>query len=302
MQIERRKIFLLIILALVLALIWLRPLDAMALQYSKDGLARALATLTVAQGMNAAISLFQSVSLDVQVFVGVGFHPGVVLNPLVDLLEQFSTLMLAATFSFATQRLLIEVASASSVCWLLTFLVVACGVIRWQNWTQPSWLSNLTVGLLCLRLVVPAVAIVSEATYVSLLASKYNTSQKEIKTADDEIQGVNPNDANDAKTQATKGLSYLVDKFVQKVESMKKKAGQATEVAQEIKSLKKKVDGVVEHLVRLAAVFIVQTIVLPLLFLWLMLRLYHVLSTLLLYPRKSNDRKEQHVPQLQDKT
>lgn len=301
MQIERRKIFLLIILALVLALIWLRPLDAMALQYSKDGLARALATLTVAQGMNAAISLFQSVSLDVQVFVGVGFHPGVVLNPLVDLLEQFSTLMLAATLSFATQRLLIEeVVSASSVCWLLTFLVVACGVIRWQNWTQLSWLSNLTVGLLCLRLVVPAMAIVSEATYVSLLASQYNTSQNEIKTADAEIQDV---DAKDAKNQATEGpVDKFVSKVVQRVESMKKKADQATEIVREIETLKKKVGGVVKHLVRLAAVFIVQTIVLPLLFLWLMLRLYHVLSTLLLYPRKSNDRKEQHVPQLQDKT
>ncbi|MDD2894124.1 MAG: hypothetical protein PHF20_09385, partial [Halothiobacillaceae bacterium] len=107
MQALQRKWLLLAILALAVALVWLRPLDVMAQSYVDSGLKRALVTFASARALNAVLSLAQSTSVSIQVGAGVSAHPAAVLDPLDDLVEQFSTIMLVATLSFAAQHLLI---------------------------------------------------------------------------------------------------------------------------------------------------------------------------------------------------
>jgi len=248
----------LLILALLLALVWFRPMDAMAERYTESGLKRAFATFAAARGLNAVISVLQSASVNFQIGAGASLQLGAVLDPIDDLVEQFSALMLAATLSFATQRLLIEVSSALLVSVLLTALFLAWGVFHWKNRAPPGWLPRLALGLLCLRLAVPVAALGSEVTYRLLLESKYETSQAQIKSAD----------LADAEAQPGEGLA----------ERVKRWWAQSADIGKKIEALKAKADGWVEHIVRLAAVFIVQTAVLPLLFLWAMLRLYRVLA------------------------
>jgi hypothetical protein len=203
--------------------------------------------------MNATISVLQSI----QVGAGATIQLGAVLDPLDDLVEQFSALMLAATLSFATQRLLIEVSGAWPVSVLLTVLFLAWGVSYLRNRAPPGWLPRLALGLLCLRLAVPTAALGSEVTYRLLLVNKYEASQAQIKSA--EV----------VEVQAGESLT----------ETVKRWWAQTTEMGKKIEALKARVTGLVEHIVTLAAVFIVQTVVLPLLFLWAMLKLYCVLST-----------------------
>jgi hypothetical protein len=116
--------------------------------------------------------------------------------------------------------------------------------------------------LLCLRLAVPVAAVASELTYRMLLAGKYEASQAEIKRA--EV----PDVGAQVEAQANEGFA----------ERLKRWWAQGTDIGKKIDALKAKADGWVEHMVRLAAVFIVQTVALPLLFLWAMLRLYRILS------------------------
>ncbi len=281
MHIGQRRMLGILILALLLALVWFRPLDTVAEQYTESGLKRAFATFAVARGMNAAISVLQSASINFQIGAGASFQLGAVLDPLDDLVEQFSALMLAATLSFATQRLLIEVSGAWLVSVLLTVLFLAWGVFYLKNWALPGWLARLALGLLCLRLAVPMAALGSEVTYRLLLAGKYETSQAQIKSAE----------VSDVEVQAGEGLA----------ERAKRWWTQSTDIGKKIEALKAKADGWAEHFVRLAAVFIVQTVVLPLLFLWAMLRLYRVLSAPF-YPRNLDRRAEHHVPQLPNET
>lgn len=273
MQSGRRRMFGAVILAVLLAIVWIRPLDALAEQYTESGLKRAFATFAAARAMNATISVLQSASINVQIGVGASLQLGAVLDPLDDLVEQFSALMLAATLSFATQRLLIEVAGAWPVSVLLTVLLLAWGAFHVRSSTPPGWLPKLALGLLCLRLAVPAVALGSEVTYQLLLKDKFEDSQAKL-TSD-----ATP-DA-DAKV----GESWM-DKL--------KRWAQNTDIREKIGKLKTKADGWVEHIVRLAAVFIVQTIVLPLLFLWAMLKIYGVLSA----PFNENGRFGRTKPRL----
>lgn len=258
MHLGRRKMLGVLILALLLALVWFRPLDTVAEQYTESGLKRAFATFAAARGLNAVISVLQSASVNFQIGAGASLQLGAVLDPLDDLVEQFSALMLAATLSFATQRLLIEVSGALLVSVLLTVLFLAWGAFHWKNRAPPGWLPKLALGLLCLRLAVPMAALGSEVTYRLLLESKYETSQAQIKTAD----------VADAEAQSGEGLA----------ERVKRWWTQSADMGKKIEALKARADGWVEHIVRLAAVFIVQTAVLPLLFLWAMLRLYRVLA------------------------
>ena len=277
MHIGRRKMWGVLILALLLALVWFRPLDTVAEQYTESGLKRAFATFAAARAMNATISVLQSI----QIGAGASIQLGAVLDPLDDLVEQFSAIMLAATLSFATQRLLIDVSGAWPVSALLTVLFLAWGVFYLKNRASPGWLPRLALGLLCLRLTVPTIALGSEVTYQLLLASKYEASQAQIKSAE----------VPDVEVQAGEGFA----------ERIKRWWAQSTDIGTKIETLKTKAGGWVEHIVRLAAVFIVQTIVLPLLFLWAMLWLYRVLSARF-DVRNLHGRTEQHAPQLPNET
>ena len=253
-----RKVTLLLALTLILAMVWLRPIDDAAQQYVDVGLKRALVTFASARALNALISLTQGASVSFQVGAGASVHPGAVLDPLDDLVEQFSAIMLVATLSFASQHLLILLFGAWPVSVVLTLFIVVSGSILLSGRTPPSWLSRATVGLLILSLAVPIASLASETIYQLLLAEEYNLSQAQIKT----VEPV------DSTPEVNEG--YL--------DRIKIIWAQRTDVGKQIDALTAKASGLVEHIVNLAALFIVQTILLPLLFLWALLQLYRVLS------------------------
>lgn len=250
----RAKLLIVIAIASVLALVWLKPLDQMAEDHVEAGFKRALATFAVARTLNGVLSVVQSTSVGVQVGVGASVNPGAILEPLDDLVEQFSTIMLVATLSFALQGLMLNAASAWPISALLSVFILAWGLLRWQNKAVSPWVPRLALGLLCLRLAVPVLALASEATYKIAFAPGYESSQEqiaEVKIPDNEIR---PDET-----------------FTDRV---KRWWAQGEELQKKMEALKAKAEALVENLIRLAAIFIVQTVVLPLLFLWLLLRLY----------------------------
>ncbi len=253
-----RNALLAFVLALLVALVWLRPLDPVATDYTEAGLKRAFATFAVARALNAGISVLKSGEMSLQFVAGASVQVGAVLDPLDDLVEQFSAIMLAATLSFATQRLLIEVSGAALVSIVLSALLVAWGALRLANRPLPRWLPRLALALLCLRFAVPVAALGSEATYRVLLKDGYEISQAKVGRAE----------VPEVAVQVGESLSDTLKRWI----------NQSVDVAKKIEVLKTMADEWVDHIVRLAAVFIVQTVVLPLLFLWLMLRGYRLVA------------------------
>jgi len=271
----RHTIVVLVIVA-ALALSWLGTVDTVAKRSTEAGLQRALATYAVARGFNAIISLAMSASVNVQFIAGMQVSPGALLDPLDDLIEQFSLVMLAATVSFAAQRLLIEIGSSWPVSVLLTLVSAIWLALRWRSRldgrrafatpAQASRMARIAIALICLRFAVPAVALASEATYQFVMAGTYEAAQAKVKA----VEGAEPAEATAPQSRMDRIRRWLSDK---------------TEVAEKIEGLKARFDAAIEHLVRLTAVFVVQTIVLPLLFFWLMVRLYRTLVPPL-YPKR----------------
>ena len=258
MQPSQRKWLLLAILALAVALVWLRPLEVMAQSYVDSGLKRALVTFASARALNAALSLAQSTSVSIQVGAGVSAHPAAVLDPLDDLVEQFSTIMLVATLSFAAQHLLITLVGAWPLAALLTLVLLVWGGFIWRERDAPAWLKKIALGFIFLIFAVPIASVASEATYRLLMANEYENAQAHITV-------MSP---GEAVVSADENLS----------QKLKRLWSQSTDIKKQVDELTTQANATVEYIIRLAALFIIQTVVLPLLFMWLMLQFYRIFS------------------------
>lgn len=157
--------------AIVVALAWLKPLDRGAEAHVKAGLKRALATYAVARTINGLVSVAQETGVAVQPGgVGMTFAPGQLLDPVNDLVEQVSSVMLAVSVSFGIQLLLLHLGGSALVSLVLTAAVLACAVLWWRRTPVPRWIWRLLAAMLLVRFAVPLAASGSELAYEYAMA------------------------------------------------------------------------------------------------------------------------------------
>ena len=100
--------------------------DSVSQQYADQSLTRALVTFTAARALNAVISVAQGTEVAVEPGgVGVILTPGQVLDPINDLIEQFSGIMLIAATSIGLQIILLEISS----WWAVTAVLIGSPVL-----------------------------------------------------------------------------------------------------------------------------------------------------------------------------
>lgn len=139
------------LVALVAAVAWIKPLEAPASETLDAAMKKAFITFATARALNGGISLLQSGQVSVQAVGGVSFNPGEVLDPINDLVEQFSNVMLAATVALGIQKVLL----AMGMHWVLPVLVTAVAAV-WIAFCafgrgSPRWITQLLVLLLMVR-------------------------------------------------------------------------------------------------------------------------------------------------------
>lgn len=251
-----RRAWPLAVLALLVVLAWWAPLDAAAERQVDAGLKRALATFAAARALNALISVAQGTEVAVEpAGVGVTFTPGQALDPINDLIEQFSLLMLGASVSFGLQRALVGFGGWWPVSLALT---LAAAAFAWRHWrgagAAPRWLARALVVLVVVRFAVPAVALGSEAAFRLFLVDAYATGQAQIELTSQQAAGAQP--------QAEGGGSVA--------ERLQRwwRSGQGIDVGKRIDELKEVASRAVEQVVTLIVVFVLQTVVVPLALLW----------------------------------
>ena len=89
---------------------WRAPLDLPAMQRVDSELKRALVSFATARALNAVISVVQGTEVSGQPLgFGVILTTGQVLNPVNDLVERFSHVMLTASVAFGVQKVLISI-------------------------------------------------------------------------------------------------------------------------------------------------------------------------------------------------
>lgn len=256
-----RRPLLLLGLAAVLGCAWLAPLDSNASRYAEAGLKRALVSFATARTLNAVISVVQGTQVAVQPCgVGMTFTPGQALDPINDLVEQFSLLMLGASVSFGVQLALIKFGAFWGVSLVLSLVALAWA---WTSWRRPparQWLTRFLVALLLVRFAMPLIALGSEAAFRLFLEEDYAAGQASIELSTGQVANLS---ALSTEPPADESVGDRVKRWW----------SQGTDVKKRFEELKEVAGRMIEHIVRLIVVFVLQTLVLPLLLLWLLLRL-----------------------------
>lgn len=268
MHIVRPISFILAMAAIVLCA-WFVPLDTPASERVDAGLKRALASFATARALNAVISVAQGTELSAQPLgVGVNVAPGQVLDPVNDMVEQFSNLMLAASVSFGVQKMLIGIGGYWLVSLLLTVAVAVRTWLHFGGRPPPHWFTSVLVVLLLVRFAVPLTTLGSDWLFQKFLADDYRTSQHVIETASGRTATLAPSidvTAPDAGLIA-KIRGWLSDNV---------------DVKARFEELKEAAEQAIEHMINLIVIFLLQTLVIPVLILW---GLYNLARSAIAWP------------------
>ena len=253
-----QRIVLAALVAAMVACSWFTPLDSRANQQVDAGLKRALLTFATARALNAVISVVQGTEVAVEpAGVGVVFAPGQVLDPVNDLVEQFSNLMLVASISFGVQKVLLGIGAYWMVSLLLSVAALGWTFFYLRQRSTPVWLSRILVVLLMTRFAVPVVTIGSDVLFQEFMSKDYQSSQQVIDLASGNLAKLNPPVAVPNDSQG------LMDR-------LKGWWSQNGDVKARFEHLKQSAEQAIEHIIKLMVIFLLQTLVIPLLLLWVL--------------------------------
>jgi hypothetical protein len=238
--------------------------DDTAESYADDALKRALVTFAAARTLNGVISVVQSTEVGVGVTVAVGQ----ILDPVNDLIERFSGVMLVAASSLGLQNVLLGITASWGVTVLLTgatlFAVVALWWPRLANHRLAAAASRILLVMLCVRFIIPVLVIGTNLVSDAFLApgQEEATAALEMTTQDIEDMDEEVEAPADSDQSIMERLNTAIDESLA-----------AVNVSRRMENLKESASNATEHIVDLIVLFVLQTIILPLAFLWVLIQL-----------------------------
>lgn len=253
-----------VVLAAALALLcWLPITQQAGAESARAGLKRALATYASARGVDALISVAQQTEITLQPGgVGAGFGVGQALEPLDDLIEQFSALMQWVLVAFGAQLMLTQLGAHGAVSMSLTIALGVSAVFVWQRRVVPHWLLRIALALVVVRFAVPLYAMAAEGLHQYALADQYQSAQVQLELSRDTVgtpSAIAPPLGSPAEPQ--RWYERWLPDWVKKAEFPR---------LPDVASIGARVEQIIERLIDLAVLFLFETVVLPLAFFWFM--------------------------------
>lgn len=275
------KIATIAVALLLVALSWYRPIEVMAESQLNDGFKRALVSFASARALNGVISVVQGTQVAVEPLgVGVSLSVGEILDPINDLVEAFSTVMLTASVAFGMQLLLLNLGSGWVVSATVTAIALLWAALYFVG-KSPQGLSRFLLVLLFIRFVIPVATIGSAAVFDHLLKTDYEINQQgidltseQLKTLSNATTAAPPVPSNSAPANDKSTWEKLKDSVTGTASAI---SGTFTnplpKALASYEELKQSAEQAAEKIVRLMVIFLMQTIVVPLLLVWGLYRL-----------------------------
>jgi ABC-type multidrug transport system fused ATPase/permease subunit len=216
-----------------------------------------LSVFALARGLNGVISVAQGTEMSIEPMgVGLTLTPGEILDPLNDLVEQFSSVLLLASASLGVQNIVLVLGDHLAIRGALiamALLVIILLLLPAGRQQAIKWLPRLVIMLTLVRLLVPTLALVSHQTQVwlkserqqavSMLESTRSTVDELNQQYDDGSQG---------------WFSDLRDKL---------------DIKARLEQIQARAEQAVEAAVYLLAEFVLIMVLMPLLFVYMALKL-----------------------------
>ena len=253
------KLLLVIFTLLSLCLALSFTIDDNAKKLVDESFKQSVIVFGSAKALNAMISLAQGTQINLP-FVTVAV--GEILDPINDLVEQFSLVMLASMVSLGIQKILLNFVTTDIYNYLLFTSIIIFNFWLFKRFTNDEKTRNLffkiTFILLFLRFAIPMMAYVNEVSYNYFVKPQYNIEElnKDILEVKDNVSKINQ------ETITQKQDSSFFNKVMEKFDS--------SYYEKKVNEYKDAVDNSSQYIIDLIIVFIFQTIFLPIIFLFLL--------------------------------
>lgn len=270
------KILLTLLIITLAGLAQLRVADDYSAGYINHTLQNSLITFGVSRGLNGVISVAQGTELALEPGgLGVNLAVGEILDPINDLVERFSWIMLASSTSLAIQSVLLELGGATLISLVVVGLSVLLVTLLWLPGLASAYTRRTVVRALILfcfvRFTVVAIALINHQVSVYFLDSEIAMSTAVLQQTTERIEEIEKGEELADATPAagvTERLKQWVDGLTESLNASRK-----------LEHYKEVAAEAVNHIVKLAALFIVQTVLMPLLFLWGLMKFLRYLLT-----------------------
>ncbi len=282
---RRSVLSVLAVLAAVAALSGL--IDDAGRRYASEAFSRALITFAVARTLNGVISVAQGTEVAIEPGgVGVNFTVGQVLDPINDLVERFSAVMLIATSSLGLQNILLRMTMWWGTTLALVLAVLFALAVLWWPKLDDSRLKPVALRVLLvavfLRFAVPILVIGSNVVFDTFLAAEQAAASQALDATRSEIEQINEGVAtpqSEANADADADADAEDQSVIERLGSMLNSSLDAINISDRLERLRDRVSNVSEHIINLIVIFLLQTIILPLVFLWLFIELLKLLAS-----------------------
>lgn len=249
----------------------LAKMDEKARDIFDATLERAVATFALVRGINGIVSVLQGTELAVSpAGIGMQLSVGEILDPVNDLAERFSWVMLVSCTAIGIQRLLMEVGNWLGPGPLLGLSMLLFALALWRktffNRSVGSIAGNFLVLSLVVRFFIPLSAVVSDHLYSRFLSAHYADASTSLKQIGEQLEQKTPIDLPDeAKSNHEGGIDRWKRRIRESTELM--------DWERTISRLKSTLSDMTAYAIRLIVVFLLQTILFPLILLWLLIRI-----------------------------
>ena len=250
--------------------------DTLGRDYAATALERAFVTWAVARGLNGVISVAQGTEVALEPGgVGVNLTVGEVLDPVNDLVEQFSSVMLVATSAIGLQNILLRITGGAGFSVLLAIAAAGALAAVWvpalaARARLRAFALRFLLIVFLLRFAVPFLVIGSNVVFDRFLASEQQAATAALRATTADIEAM-----TDDETPVTDPDRNMLQRFGDMVGD----SIAALNVRERLAELRERASSATAHVVDLIVIFLLQTIALPLAFLWLLMQAAKALAT-----------------------
>ena len=262
---KRRRIGWTIIAVIAAAIALSGYADSTSETYADEAFKRALVTFAVARGLNGVISVAQGTEVAVEPGgVGVNFTVGQILDPINDLIEQFSSVMLVATSSLGLQKILLNMTGWWGTTLVFVFAALFLAVTTWWPGGAKPGMGTLAIRMFLIfafvRFALPILIVGTHVVFSAFLEDDHDAATAVLEATSTEIEDFSQPDVVPNTDDAS---------FVDRLGDMWDSSMRQLDVSGRIDQLKQSASSASEQIVNLIVIFVLQTIILPLVFLWL---------------------------------
>lgn len=266
----RLSLALLFIAAITLNLT--QTLDTSSREHVDKAFNRALIAFGIAKTLNGVISVAQGTEVAIQpAGIGINLTPGQILDPVNDLIERFSWVMLASSTSLGIQKVFLTMSSWPVFGYALIFILVLGLVMLFTNTRKyfhaRIFILRFALLLVVLRFAVPISGLSNELVYNIFLENEYISSTEKLESTAHQIGQLNQEVHIILPDIKKKSVWESAKEFYNSTSEM-------LDINKKIDKYKQTATETTHHIVNLIVVFIFQTVIIPLAFIFIIYTLF----------------------------